>query len=48
MHPQKSELEEACIKNGLPKSGNMVDLMLRLAVNKIERGPVRPLGSVNR
>ena len=46
-HAQKSELEAACIKHGLPKNGNMVDLMLRLAVNKIERGSSQPLAAAN-
>ena len=42
---QKSELEAACVKSGLPKSGNVVDLMLRLAVNKIPRSHAAPLGT---
>ena len=36
-HPQKAELEAACIANGLAKTGNAVDLKLRLAMNKIPR-----------
>ena len=33
----KAELEAACIANGLPKSGNAVDLMIRLAMRKVPR-----------
>ena len=40
---QKAELEAKLTQNGLPKAGNAVELMLRLAIKEIERtGPVPP------
>lgn len=35
---QKAELEHACVANGLPKTGNAIDLMIRLAAHKVPRG----------
>eukprot|EP00966_Prymnesium_polylepis_P017992 415353-Prymnesium_polylepis.1 len=36
---QKVELEAMCVKNGLKKTGNAVELMLRLAINGVAREP---------
>jgi len=36
---KKVELEAMCVKNGLKKTGNAVELMLRLAINGVAREP---------
>ena len=44
---QVKELQATCTQHGLPKSGNQVDLMLRLAIHGVPRGVGAMLDKTN-